>query len=116
MPATESGVLRMLLPRTRGKNVKLLRRIHREFIAAWSPRAVESQQTVHLRDAFVYTGEAPFRGSGKKGKDCWDNRRAPNKEADLLDPYTTALRSQNSQVAKFTYGVNFGEFLFQALR
>jgi len=105
----------MLLPRTRGKNVKLLRRIHREFIAAWSPRAVESQRTVHLRNAFVYTREAPFRGSGKKGKDCWDNRRAPNKEADLLDPCTTALRSQNSQVAKFTYGVNFGEFIFHAL-
>ena len=38
-----------------------------------------------------------------------------HKEADLLDTYTTALRSQNSQVAKFTYGVNFGEFPFHAL-
>ncbi len=37
------------------------------------------------------------------------------READLLDPYTTALRSQNSQVAKFTYGVNFGEFPFHPL-
>ncbi len=26
---------------------------------------------------------------------CWDNRRAPNKEADLLDLYTTALRCKN---------------------
>ena len=57
-------------------------------------------------------GEAPFRGSGKNEWDCWDNRQAPNKEADLLDPYTTALRSQNSQVAAFTYGANFGEFFF----
>jgi hypothetical protein len=66
-PDPESGVLRKLLLRTRGKTVKLLRGIHREFIAACSPRAAESQETVHLRDAFVYTGEAPFRGSGKKG-------------------------------------------------
>jgi hypothetical protein len=56
MTAPESGVLRKLLPRTRRKTVKLLRGIHREFIAACSPRAAESQQTVHLRDAFVYTG------------------------------------------------------------
>src|SRR5918994_6161027 len=56
MPAPESGVLRKLLPRTRRKTGKLLRGIHRQFIAACSPRAAESQQTVlHLRDALVYT-------------------------------------------------------------
>ena len=56
IPAPESGVLRKLLPRTRRKTVKLLRGIHREFIVACFPRAAESQETVHLRDAFVYTG------------------------------------------------------------
>jgi hypothetical protein len=66
MPAPESGVFRKLLPRTRGKTVKLLRGIHRGFIAACSPRAAESQKTVHLRDAFVYTGEALFGARERK--------------------------------------------------
>jgi hypothetical protein len=26
---------------------------------------------------------------------CWDNRRAPNKEANLLNFYTTTVRSKN---------------------
>jgi len=43
----------------------------------------------------IYGGRHLFRGSGKKGWDCWDNRRAPNKEVDLLDFYTTTLRSKN---------------------
>ncbi len=70
--------------------MKLLRGIHREFIAACSPRAAESQETVHLRDAFVYTGEAPFRGLGiVRMILCWDNRRAPKR-------HTLAAGSENS--------------------
>jgi hypothetical protein len=38
--------------------------IHRRM---FSPRAAESQETIHLRDAFVYTDRCLFRGSGKKG-------------------------------------------------
>jgi hypothetical protein len=43
----------------------------------------------------VYTGVGTFWGSGEKESDCWDNRRAPNKEADLLNFYTTTVRSKN---------------------
>src|ERR687897_2487200 len=65
MPAPESGVLRKLLPRTRRKTVKLLRGIHRQFIGACSTRTAESQQTLHLRAALVYTDRC-FSGLGKE--------------------------------------------------
>src|SRR5215208_6448520 len=102
LPAPESRVLRKLLPRTRRKTVKLLRGIHREFIGACSPRAAESQQTVHLRDAFVYTGEAPFRGSRerKEIRLCWDNRRAPKRRTMAAESENTLRESQNASQAK----------------
>jgi hypothetical protein len=34
-------------------------------------------------------------GLGKGRIICWDNRRAPNKEVDLLNFYTTPVRSKN---------------------
>jgi hypothetical protein len=43
----------------------------------------------------VYTGVGTFWGSGEKESDCWDNRRAPDEEAGLLNFYTIAVRSQN---------------------
>jgi hypothetical protein len=62
-------------------------------------------------------GVRTFSGLGKGTiRLCWDNRRAPNKEEDLLYFYTAAVRSQNSHVARFTYGANFGESPFHALR
>ena len=36
-----------------------------------------------------------FWGSGEKESDCWDNRRAPDKEVDLLNFYTSLVRSKN---------------------
>jgi hypothetical protein len=43
----------------------------------------------------VYTEVGTFWGSGEKVLDCWDNRRAPNKEADLSNFYTTTVRFKN---------------------
>src|SRR5215212_3769388 len=61
-----------------------------------------------------YKGVGTFSGLGKGRTRCRDNRRAPNSEigGPLKTPIHTALRSQNGQVAKLTYGVNFGEFPF----
>src|SRR5918994_1399235 len=42
------------------------------------PRLAERAKIVHLCDALVYTGGGTFSGLGK-GRDCWDNRRAPNR-------------------------------------
>jgi hypothetical protein len=80
MPAPESGVLRKLLARTRRKNVKRLRGIHREFIAAWSPSAVESQQTVHFRDALVYT-DGCFSGARERKDNLVGTIAEPRKGA-----------------------------------
>jgi hypothetical protein len=69
----------------------------------------------------VYTGVVTFWGSGEKESDCWDNRRVPNKEADLLNFYTTTVRSKNiSEVitvgAILTAEAKFAESTFHALR
>jgi hypothetical protein len=61
----------------------------------------------------VYKGRHLFRGSEKEERGVGTIAEPrTQKEVHLLDSYTTALRSQNSQVAKFTYGLNFGEFPF----
>jgi hypothetical protein len=81
--------------------VKLLRGIHREFIGACSPRAAESQQTVHLRDAFVYTWEALFGARERKDMIlCWDNRRAPKRRTMAGESENTLRESQNASQAK----------------
>jgi hypothetical protein len=46
----------------------------------------------------VYAGEAPFRGSGKKEDEIVGTIAEPRiqrRTSDLLDPYTTAVRSKN---------------------
>src|ERR687898_1425431 len=80
IPAPESGVLRKLLPRTRRKTVKLLRGIHRQFIAACSTRTAESQQTVHLRAALVYT-ERCFLGARERKDNLVGTIAEPRKDA-----------------------------------
>jgi hypothetical protein len=100
MTAPESGVLRKLLPRTRRKTVKLLRGIHREFIAACSPRAAESQQTVHLRDAFVYTDRC-FSGARERKDNLVGTIAEPPKRRTMAAESENTLReSQNASQAK----------------
>jgi hypothetical protein len=76
----------------------------------------------------VYTGVGTFWGSGEKEWDCWDNRRAPNTEADLIDFYTTTVQSKNiingysevdpegstcEHTFEKTQQANFAEFTFR---
>jgi hypothetical protein len=66
---------------------------------------------------FSYTrGEPPFRGSGKEelGVGTIAEPRT-HKEADLSRDLYHSTTIPNSQVAKFTYRLNFGESLFYAL-
>src|SRR5918994_43082 len=80
MPAPESGVLRKLLPRTRRKTGMLLRGIHRQFIAACSTSTAESQQTVHLRAALVYTDRC-FSGARERKDNLVGKIAEPRKDA-----------------------------------
>jgi hypothetical protein len=60
-----------------------------------------------------YIQVGAFSGLGKERIICWDNRRAPNsEEANLLRYLYHFATIPNSQVATFTHGLNFGEFLF----
>jgi hypothetical protein len=57
-----------------------------------------------MRNALVCAGKHLF---GARERMRLLGQSPSPKEADLLDTYTTEVRSKNSQVAKFTYGVNF---------
>jgi hypothetical protein len=101
MPAPESGVLRKLLARTRRKNVKRLRGIHQEFIAPCSTRTTESQQTVHLRDALVYTDRC-FSGARERKDNLVGTIAEPRTKRRTMaaESENTLRESHNASQAK----------------
>ena len=97
----------------------LFRQFHGEVrrISLLSTRVNKGENTQFERCAtsysarmmFSYTrGEAPF-GARERKNEMLGQSPSPElrKRLTSCDTYTIALRSQNSQVAKFTYVVNF---------